>query len=367
MRPVSTKFLNALHGSHRASVQAFVVASGQTGTSPTGTEVPVFSGNIQLDGTRSIRGLLDMETDGTGTFPDNADDLFAPYGNEIFIRRGIAFGGGSLEWISLGYFRINSVEQEEVNGALRVAASDRMVGIVEARLLSPVQFASTDTYGSVVDDLITEVYPWATIEWDDATDTDALGRSLIAEEERYDFLNELVTSRGKIWYWDHRGVLVIKDVPPEDEPVWEVSAGANGVLVSLSRELSRDGVYNAVVASGEALDDVEPSRAVAKDMNPASPTFWDGDFGHVPRFYVSPFITTNDQAQSAANALLRQKLGLPYSVDLAAVPNPALEPWDAVTINAETHIIETLTIPLVVTQGMNATTREQTLVIIGEG
>ena len=275
-----------------------------------------------------------MSTDGTRMFPDNADDLLAPYSNEIFIRLGMAFGGGSFEYVSLGYFRISSVEQAQApNGPISIAAQDRMAGIVEARLLQPIQFPSTETYGAVVSELVQEVYPWATIQWDDLTYTDALGRSVIAEEDRYKFLNELVTALGKIWYWDHRGVLIIKDTPAEDDPVWHVNAGENGVLVELSRDLSRDGVYNAIVVSGEALDTVTPARAVAVDDNPDSPTYWYGDFGKVPTFYNSSFITTVNQAQTAANALLNRKLGLPYAVDFRAIKNPAIEPYDPVVVN----------------------------------
>jgi hypothetical protein len=112
-------------------------------------------------------------------------------------------------------------------------------------------------------------------------------------------------------------------------------------------------------------------RALAVDSNPDSPTYWSGPFGKVPRFYSSPFITTTVQAQSAAASILRQSLGLPYSVDFSLVPNPALEPLDPVLVRysnrdaAETHVIEQLTVPLVASAAMTATTREQTLIAIG--
>jgi hypothetical protein len=376
MRPVSDKFLASLRGSHSAVAQAFVVATGQTGVSPTGTEVPILGGDVQLDANAAIRSTLGLDTDGTGTFPDNASDLFTPYGDyELFIRKGLYFGGGAVEWVSMGYFRPNDVEQDNApDGPLRIAAQDRMAGILDGDLLAPIQFASTAKYGDVVEDLVQEIYPWATIEWDDGTYLDPLGRSLIADDEvdasRYTFLNDLVTSLGKIWYWDYRGVLVIKDLPPQDEPVWEVNSGENGVLVSRARSISREGVYNAVVAYGEALDDVAPSRAVAIDNSPASPTYFYGSFGKVPRRYSSPFITTDAQAKSAAEAILRQNLGLPYNVNFRSIVNPALEPLDAVavTLNAfsETHVLETLAIPLRADEAMTATTREQTLVVIGE-
>lgn len=372
MRPVSERFLSALRGSHRAVSQAFVVAAGQTGTSPTGTELAVIDGDVILDAGADVRGTVALTVDGTGAFPTAAGDPLAPYGNELFVRRGIAYGAGAIEWVSLGYFRINSCEQDDApDGPIRLAGQDRMGGIVKARLIAPIQFAATDTYGDVVDQLVTEVFPSAVIEWDDATDADPLGRAVIAEESRFKFLNELVTGLGKIWFFDHRGHLVIKDVPDPGDPVWQVDSGESGVLIELGREISDEGVYNALVVTGEAIDTEAPPSAVAYDNNPDSPTYWDGDFGKVPRFYTSPFITTEAQAQTAANALLRTTLGVPYNVDFQAIVNAALEPWDPITVRirrrTETHVLSRLTVPLAVEQAMTAETREQTLVVIGEG
>jgi hypothetical protein len=375
MRPVSDAFLESLRGSHSRFYEAFVVAPGQTGVEPTGTQLSLIDGDVKLDADAAIRSIVDLAVEGYGWFPDNAEDLLAPYGNEIFIRVGMVFGGGAVEYVSLGYFRILDTNQEDApDGPIQINAQDRMAGILEARLLNPVQFSSTDTYGDVVEQLIQEVFSWATIEWDDLTYLDPLGRSVVAEEDRFAFLNELVTSLGKIWYWDHRGVLVICNAPPQDEPVWSVDRarkGHMGAQINVARELSRDGVYNAVKASGEALDDVTPVYAVAYDNNPVSPTFYDGDFGKVPMFYVSPFITTVGQAQSAAEALLIKKLGLPYQVEFTAISNPALEPYDAVLVEmrqgvSSIHVIDTLNIPLTYARPMTCTTREQTLIVIGE-
>lgn len=372
MRPVSARFLATLAGSHSSAASALVVAAGQTGTNPAGTELAVIGGDVLLDASADVRSTLQLTVDGTGAFPAAASAPLAPYGNEVFVRRGIRFSGGSVEWVSLGYFRINSVEQDDApDGPIRVAAQDRMGGIVAARLIAPVQFPATATYGDVMTELVNEVYPWATIEWDDDTDTDALGRALIAEQDRFAFLNELVTGRGKIWYWDHRGVLVIRELPDPGAAVWEVASGAYGVLLGMGREISDEGVYNAVVVSGEALDTVAPPTAVAYDNNPDSPTYWSGDFGKVPRFYTSSFITTTAQAQTTANAMLRENLGVPYNVDFQSIVNPALEPWDPISVRlrgrTETHVVSRLTVPLSAEQSMNAETREQTLVVIGEG
>jgi len=374
VRPVSAAFLRTLAGSHTMIVRATVLSTFQTGVAPVGTVIDVIGGSVTLDGTADVRASLDLTTDGTGRWPRYVDDLLAPYGNEIFVERGIDYGNGVVEYCSLGYFRIESPSQAAPpNGPIRVVGKDRMQAIVDGRLLAPLQFDSTVTYGSVVTQLVTEVYPSATIQWDDATDTATLGRTLITEETRFEFLDDLITSLGKTWYWDHRGFLVIADRPNPTAPVWDVVSGEGGVLVSSSRTLSREGVYNAVVASGESVEaDSAPVRGVAVDGNPDSPTYYYGRFGPVPMFYSSPFLTDATQCQSAAAALLTRQLGLPYNVDLSSIPNPALEPDDPVRVKyssataSEIHVLQSVTIPLTEDGPLTATTREQTNVLIGQ-
>lgn len=372
MRPVSAAFLRTIKGSHTMLARATVCATFQTGTTPTGTAIPIIDGEVTVDGTADIRSTLDLSTDGTRMWPRAAADLLAPYGNEIYVERGVAYSDELVEWVGLGYFRIQAPEQDNPpDGPIRLTGRDRMAGIIDGRLMAPVEFQAGVTLGTVVSTLVSEVYPGAVIEWDDATDAQTLGRTITEQENRYAILDDLVRAYSKIWYWDHRGVLVIKSVPDPGEPVWEVAAGAGGVLLSLQRRLSREGVYNAVVASGEGTDNADPARGVAIDNSPTSPTYFYGRFGPVPRFYTSPLIGTDLQAASAAESILRRAVGLPYSVDLSAVPNPALEPWDPVRTRAhpregsEVHVIETLRIPLTNRSAMAGTTREQTVVLIG--
>lgn len=369
MKPISAAFENALRGSHQMVARARVVTEFQTGINPAGTEIPILSGDVQLSASSTIRATLDLETN--GAWPDRADSLLAPYGNEIFVERGIVLGNGEVEYAPLGYFRIYSPEQNDAPlGTIRISAKDRMSGIVDARLFKPRQFQVGQSLGDILEDLVREVYPKAVIEWDDDTNEETLLRAQIAEEDRYAFLNDLVTSYGKVMFFDHRGVLVVKSPPNPRVPVFEVNHGRNGVLVSVSRQLTREGVYNAVVASGEGADTGEPVRAVVVDSSPHSPTFFYGNFGKVPRFYSSPFITTEAQALSAATSILGKELGLPYSVDFTSVPNPALEPLDCVKITfpkgrAELHIIEQITIPLDSSGVLQANCRQGTNISIG--
>lgn len=334
MRPVSDRFLRALTGSHTAAFRARIVEPGQTGVNPAGTEVSILGGDVQLDAGADIRSTLQLSIDGQALWPNDSTDLLTPYGNEAFVERGIAFGGGSVEWVSLGYFRINDVEQDDApDGPIQVSGQDRMAGIVDAKLTSPMQFGPTQQYGDVIEQLAADAYPDVVIEWDDLDVAgDAIGRTANVEEDRYAFMRELVTSVGKIMFFDHRGVLVIKSPPGLTAPLWTVARGEAGVLISAGRSLSRDGVRNGILATGEALDSAPPVRGLAVDDNPDSPTYWGGPFGKVPGTYASPLLTTDAQCRLAAETVLRRSLGLPYNVDFQAIANPALEPEDVILI-----------------------------------
>jgi hypothetical protein len=284
----------------------------------------------------------------------------------VHVRRGIDVAGGATEWVSLGYFRLYSTGQSGApTGSVRLTGRDRMSAIVDSRTLSPLQFTSGQTVRQMTETLVLQVIPSAVIAYDFDPDAVTLGRTIVVEQDRYPALLDLARSLGKVAYWDHAGVLQLKSPPDPSAPVYSVTAGHDGVLVSLDRELARDGIYNAVVASGEAADNKAPPRGVARDMSPASPTYWWGRFGQVPRFYSSPLLTSSGQARAAAAAMLSRSLGTPYQVDLTFVPNPALEPLDPVLISLaegrqEVHTLQTIGVGLTAADAMTGTTKDQT-------
>jgi hypothetical protein len=360
VRAVSDRFLRTLSGSHNAVFRARVCTTFQTGTDPDGIEIPVVGGDVIQAATADIRSTLDLTT--SYAWPRNAGDLLAPYGNEIYVERGIEYGNGQREWVGLGYHRIDKPDQDNApKGPIQISAPDRMAGIIDARFLTPRQFGATMTRGDLVQLLIREVYPAATMSWDDAAVRDApLGRTITADRDRAGTLRALVTSLGKVGYWRYDGVFRV-ETPPQlsGTPSWIVSSGKGGVLVKMSRSITRTGIYNVVVATAEATDTTPPVWAAVADLSPSSPTRYGGRFGPVPRFYSSPFLTTTDQCRLAAGVLLRKSLGLPYSVNLQAIPNAALEPDDLIRVGAEKHIADVVTIPLDTQTPISVETRKQ--------
>lgn len=372
MRAVSTNFLDALRGSHSMVSRVLVLTEFQTGTQPTGTEIEIIDGEVSSDSSADVRMSCGITTNGLRKFPLATSSLLTPYGNELFIQRGIDFGNGLVELVSLGYFKMDSVEQDQgPDGPLRITAYDRMKSIVEARLTQPVSFVPGTTLGTIYTQLITEVYPDAVIEYDDASYPNIPLTTLqTAEENRYEFLLDITTSRGKIMYWDYRGIFVVRNIPNPLAPVYDVNYGTSGVLIKMRRKLLRDGVYNAVVASGENTDETEPVRSIVYDNNSISPTYYWGKYGKVPKFYTSPFINTIDQARGAAQSILNKSMGLPQEVDLTTIPNPALEVLDPVRFvhrdGIAIHIIESMRMGLEAKGELTLNTRKQVDLQLGD-
>lgn len=341
----------------------------QTGDNPTGTALRLIEGDIELDATADIRGA------GTVTlaepWPRVRNRSLAPFGAEVFIARGVDLGASGTLWAPLGYYRIQDLEQSDAaRGPLQLSLEDRMATIIDSRFLQPRQWVQGVTVGEIVDEIVREIYPAVEIVYDDDSDQSQLGRSLIAEESRYDMLLTLANGLGKIVYWDGEGRLRFESIPDEQTPIWRVNAGPDGVMVESKRSLSREGVYNALVVLGEGTDELNPVRAVAYDAQESSPTFFGGPFGQVPRFYASPFITTQLQAENAAVNMLRQSLGASYDVGLSAVPNPALKPYDVLRVvyndgTREMHIVEKVSIPLAAEATLAISTRQSTIIHVG--
>jgi hypothetical protein len=362
-------FADVVSGSHTAKFRCVAVNGFQTGGSPTGVDLKLIDGEIELDATADIRGA------GTVTlaepWPKTRDLSLAPFGAEVFLARGVDLGGGGVMWAPLGYYRITDTDQvDAAKGPLDLTLEDRMSTVIDSRFLAPRQWAQGTSVGAIVDEIILEIYPEAVIVFDDDSNLSELGRSLIAEESRFEVLITLANGLGKIVYWDAEGRLLFETAPDETVPIWMVNAGPGGVLVSSNRSLSRAGVYNAVVVTGEGTDEIPPVHAVAFDAQDSSPTFFGGPFGRVPRFYSSPFITTQVQAENAAVNLLRKFLGAPYDVGLSAIPNPAIKPYDVIRVvhndgTRELHVVEKASIPMNVDNTLSIATRQSTIIHVG--
>lgn len=374
MRPVTDSFLNTVRGPHKAVFRARLVWPWVVGVNPPGAGLPmqVIKGDATFDVNSDVNGTMDL-------FLAEPFENINSYAHEIYLERGVQYANGTTEYVGLGYFRVNSVQDTQLRSkkytgsAIRITGEDRMANLRDGRVASPLQFGAAASVASVIDFLITDVMPGVTtvydsVNWPGGTAaTTLLGSDHFVDQDRLAFIQELIKAYGKICYFDYAGRFVVKTPPSTSgNPVFDINAGANGVLVRASRTISRDGVYNAVVATGEPVGSDAPVYGIAYDSDPASPTFYGGTFGKVPKFFSSSFLTTDTQCGVAAANILAASHGFPYSVSLGMVPNPALEAWDVVSVTysegfSEVHIIDTIRYTMSVDDEMSIETRKQYL------
>lgn len=258
-------------------------------------------------------------------------DLVEPYGARIQVRDGFNVNG-TEELVSVGTMRIDEVDEDEA-GSLTVTGFSVEKAVEDARLWQPLYVDNDSTIAAIVD-LLSVVSTPVSIR----TVQDAPVRGIVYERERWEAVDghdrSLARSLGVEVFADAEGEFVIRDIPTvEDGSVWTVDAGTSGVLVTYRSNVSREGVFNAVRAENDRVDQGQPPIfAIVADMDESSKTYINGPFGGVTRFYASPLLLSMTQAASAAAAILVQSKGLQRSVTFTSFPHPALEPGDVVTI-----------------------------------
>lgn len=249
----------------------------------------------------------------------------------------IDHGMDSEPLLPMGVYKVNSASWSSENKNLvELNGSSHEWYMLGARFPTPRTF-SAQAGSALAAQLIHEVLPGASIAWEC---DDARIPALSEERDRWGLIDgrqdatSIARALGARIYAGPNGNWIASPVPTiNDDPVWEASE--DDVLLTHGEEFSDEGVYNAVVASGQTTDpDVKPfPPGIAQDLDPLSLTYYyrpitQGGFGPRPRFYVSEFITSTSQAQIAAQGMLAPYLGLKQSVDFTQLHDPSLEVGD---------------------------------------
>ncbi len=377
MQPVSAGFLEALAAPQTVQVRGRVTKGGQ----PLAPSLPIVGGSVEVNSSQITRRRLTMllaPTMSTGTYDEVAtlgrswQDPIAPYGQEITCEWGLTYTDGTTEWIRLGTFRIDDVDGSLLgDSVVQVRGVSREALVADARFWTP-QTRSSPSAQSLIAALIREA-AGPSIEVLAAASMDRRVPPTTFDEDRWRAVADLAESIGAVVYADAFGRFVIADLPTVDTaPVWRVAAGPGGVLVGAAAASSRADVYNAVtVESSNTASDVPPVNATVVDAGPNSPTRYgflaDGAWGKRVRSMSLPTIASAEQARVIATRNLAKFAGAAATLDVSAVPNPALEAGDVVEVitdparPAETvrrHVVDSLTIPLTAGGAFTMRTRD---------
>ncbi len=359
MYPVSSAFLEALR-SPSMRIASKVVASD-------GTVLLVESGSVTMDSTRNITRTCELDLLPTATLSlDQVFDLVMQPDVELQVYRGL-YVNGTPEYVSLGVFSTDTASMPQgVQGRIRWSGSDRSKKITRARFTDPYQITSGTALATAVQTLLQSRF--ADVQVDFSAVVDTVTANLVfeagASSDPWQSARDLMSDYGYDLNFNGDGLaraVVIPD-PAEDVADFDFGSGDTNLIVGGDISGTLENVYNGVIATGEGTGITTPTRGEAWDMDPTSPTYYQGGFGASPLFFTSPLLTTTDIAQTAATALLAKLKGRLKKMSWPAVVNPALEPLDVVNVNFGTTtskvVLDTITIPLNASEAMQASARE---------
>lgn len=382
MYPVTDRFLLSLRDSHKVKTVVDVYYNNALIQS----NLPVVDGNIKVDRNAAVRRSGTITIGDPDFYPTFVTSPLAPYGAEVAIRTGIVYPEGTEELVSLGRFRIQEADAEQATGALpTLNFFDHSQRISDSKFLFPHD-ESGKTSLVMLSNYITQFVPNITFAIDPyfLTVEFRIPGGTIYDNDRWQACQDIAAAMGGEVFFDVDGNAKLVKIPtltqstPNSAAVWTVDSGANGVLVSAKRGVSRTGVYNIVACYGVQSNGVKQPYGTAWDSDPRSPTFYGtlGDensqsvFGQSVYRMSSNVLTTDAQCVTAAQAKLNNFIGLARSLNFTCAPNPALDAGDIILVvypngTQELHLLDSVSIPLGAGGQFSATTRTLTYQLQG--
>lgn len=311
-------------------------------SAPTISSLPISEFSVVADRRAAHRrtGSLTVVNDVLlSEFKNNINtSTFSPYGSEIRIYSGVTLSDSSQELVPLGVFQIDSLEWSDDNSEMRLQLVDRSKLLQRAEFHFPYSPAGTSVI-EAIEYLLESIIPWVTLDFSLELEDFNIPGGTTYSGDYLDAIRSLASLIGADFFFDSSGNPRLVPVPyipagaQESDAVWQISAGAFGVLISTDSSISRNDTYNEVIVTGASTSEAGPQPYyVARDIDPTSRTYIEGGFGRSTLRVERQELLTQDRCRLVAETTLNNVLGLSRNVSLSSVSNPALEEGDVVLV-----------------------------------
>lgn len=361
---VKATFLSSHTAVARVDIINTAVGSAAAGVkaSTRSNDFSISSGSVQLQRGASVRRTVTVELilESYSVFRDALDPRL---GYQLKPYRGFVADATAAEvFIPLGVFVIDTCTINRLaDGRYKYRATgyDRSKVVDRNTFTSPVSFASGTTYTSAINTIYSgrvgtafdPIYVAETVA------TTLPGTVTFSENDSpWSAIQTLSDSIGCDTFFDQDGVLRTQTIPDPSTvvPIIDIASDTLGVQIgALSETYSISETFNAVYVNGSAPWLLFSVQGLARDEDPASPTYYLGPFGLRPKIIQSALVTDVTQANSVAAAELSKILGRTRKVDFTILPLPFLDIGDVVrTADQESrryarHIVDSLQIPII--------------------
>ena len=307
--------------------------------------VPVKAGSVTWTTSQQVQGTLSLTVPRIGAVsqdegardwtPLAPDSPLATMGQVLHVQVTVASLVSTDRWdIPLGRFLVTQWEVGATD--IRITGKSLFQHLEDDRLTSPTVPYSGGTLASelrrlvgghmgvIVSDALTN-RPCPSMSWG---------------ESRIDAIYEIADA------WPARlregpdGVLyVLPPVPAITErPETTLTDGEAGTVIGVTRQGSRAGIFNRIVARGQEQDDAGQPRFQAIIDQTTGPLRTSGPYGIVTKFFSSPLITSKQAALNSATTMLATSVRQKTTVPVTHTPNPTLTldtPVELITANID--------------------------------
>lgn len=354
MQQVTEEFLKSLTGSITPVVRVDAWRAGRL----IAADLPVTGGQVTITAGQAIRSRVSVSvTDGSSEefkagslVPRRQDDILHPLsGTELRISAGLKLAERD-EWVALGRYVIVSADSGEeqwhlydrpggstavVNAAATTSleCSDLARKVQDDRFLAVEQPKTATTVAAEIARLL-----WGVVDWRAPDGMPGVGvpADITYDADRLDACIKLAAAADMELIFRPDGVATLQS-PSLSAPVWTVASGdgEGSGLMTFSREVTRDGFYNAVQVTGATEEGKLPVRATAT-LN-EGPSRFNGPLGRIPFFFPNPLDTTQPSAERSAITRLGTLVkGRSQTISVTCAWNPALEVGDTILIRIPT-------------------------------
>lgn len=292
--------------------------------------------------------------DGTLTFagddlmPRRPGDLLTPFGTTIEVTLGLTLLDGSRAVVPYGTYIIASSKP-------RISADERLIdiGLIDVsdrveryRFESPFTVASGTDLAQMVNLVVTNrigINPGVSDVGTSLGAPRVFG--LDPETAPWTEIQEVLRGFSQRAWYDRVGQIRIGSVNPDRTTAYPLDH-----LTALAPDFDVR-PPNVVVVRGEPQDGSEPVQAVAIDDNPSSPTYagtgpGTSPYGRVTRYFSSPLIETQSQADSAAASILAEHIGQGATYTLVRPYDPTIDAGDVVSVDGNALAVDAVTVDL---------------------
>lgn len=322
--PVSDTVKRAFLGSHEMELRVKVLR----GTQDLGF-IPVVDANVSA--TYSTQGGRDASIVVSQHILDQG--LLNPNSDQVVIYTGIP----NVAMVPLFTGRVDEVSRSS-DGQAEIQLLSRAAEAIRAEFEVPWAAGPAGTYTTAeMTRILQSIDSTWGVDISDANNS-TIPANLVWETDPGQALDQLAQGASLIWQPDRVGSFRIFVNPWTigsilgDTSVVTLVDGEDGVLVEVEENTSRIGVYNSVTVVTERVNNTPPVRVTARDMNPASPTYWGGLFGKQNLVVKNQTPVSDFESENLARRLLRQSLALQRSFRITLPDMPLLDPGDIFTL-----------------------------------